>query len=225
LALLTFDNTQVIGVNHSGAFVSPFGLENGVFAGWAAGRYPLMRNRISDGTQSVLVEGAVEDALAAFGHPQLGTVFGPADITSVLAWDVGPNASSAAVTTSLGGTAASVGSTQVRCRRSVCPVPVSCNLAQVQGAAQCTNQVTVFVRPRDVRARDALAPRANRPIRLAVAVANIPAGQTVNVPVRLTKRGKEIVRTSTRRQVRGVIEIRDTIGTVISATPVRIRLR
>ena len=234
LSLFTFDNREVFGVRHSGAFGPQFGLQNSVFAGWAGGEFPLMRSRITGAGQSVRVQGVISDDLPLFTHPQLGTVFGPRDITSVLSWDVDPNASSAEIITTLGGEEVALppviplpvspASTPIRCKRAACPVSVTCNLPAAEGV-MCTNQIDLFVRVRDVRSSDKTPVRAPRQIRLAAAIANIPGGQTVDVPVRLTRRGKQIVRTSTRRRVRGVIQIRDSIGTVISATPIRIRLR
>lgn len=234
LSLFTFDNEEVFGVRHSGAFSSQFGLQNSVFAGWAGGVFSSMRTRILGGGQSVRVQGVISDGLPFFTHPQLGTVFGPRDITSVLAWDVDPNASSAEIITTLGGEEVALppviplpispASTPIRCRRAACPVSVTCNLPAAEGVL-CTNQINLLVRARDVRSSDNPLVRAPRQITLATAVANIPAGQTVNVRVPLTKRGKKIVRNSTRRRVKGIIQIEDDIGTLISATPVRIRLR
>lgn len=234
LSLFTFDNSEVFGVNHSGAFSSQFGLQNSVFAGWAGGVFPLMRDRISGGGQSVRVQGVISDGLLFFTHPQLGTVFGPRDITSVLAWDVVPSASSAEIISTLGGEDVALppviplpispASTPIRCRRAACPVSLTCNLPAAE-VVMCTNQINLLVRAKDVRSSDNTLVRAPRQIKLAATVANIPGGQQVSVPVRLTRRGKQLVRTSTRSRVRGVIEIRDIIGTVISATPVRIRLR
>ncbi|MGH8589504.1 MAG: hypothetical protein ACREXX_09290 [Gammaproteobacteria bacterium] len=65
-----------------------------------------------------------------------------------------------------------------------------------------------------------------RRIRFAFGVANVPPGDTGNVRLRPTKGGKKIVRTSTRRSLRGVLEIRNAPGTVLlSSTRIRIRLR
>ena len=51
-----------------------------------------------------------------------------------------------------------------------------------------------------------------------------PAGETANARLRLTKQGKKIVRTSTRKRLRGVMEIRNSAG-LVSSTRIRIRLK
>jgi len=194
-----------------------------------------MRDRITGAGQSVRVQGVISDGLPVVTHPQLGTVFGPTDITSMLAWDIDPNASSAEIITTLGGEEVALppvipvpispATTPIRCKRAACPVSVTCNLPAAEGV-MCTNQINLLVRQRDVRSSDNALVRASRQIKLAASVANTPPGQTVNVRVRLTPRGRKIARTSTKRRVRGTIEIRDSIGTtIISATSVRIRLR
>jgi len=71
---------------------------------------------------------------------------------------------------------------------------------------------------------DATSVRAPRMIRFASGVANIPPGGIEDVRLRLTSRGKRIVKMGKRR-LRGVIEIRNTPGDLIDSTPVRIRIR
>jgi hypothetical protein len=62
-------------------------------------------------------------------------------------------------------------------------------------------------------------------IRFASAIANIPSGATKPVRLKLTKRGKDVVSKKKKRRLKGVIEIRNTPGTVIDTTPITIRLR
>lgn len=64
-------------------------------------------------------------------------------------------------------------------------------------------------------------------IRLAAGISNIPPGATADVRLGLTKTGKQVARRLTRRLIRvtGVLEIRNTAGTVINSTQVRIRIR
>ena len=61
-----------------------------------------MRPAIEDGTKSVSPSG-VKNNLLPYGHPDVGASFGPADIVSVLAWDVLGEATSATIVTTLGG--------------------------------------------------------------------------------------------------------------------------
>jgi hypothetical protein len=65
--------------------------------------------------------------------------------------------------------------------------------------------------------------KVRRRLLFASRVANIPAGQTANVRLKLRKAGKQIVQTNTRRRIRGVMEMRNSTGAV-SSTRVRIRL-
>lgn len=102
LELFTVDNLEVYGVSHSGAFDIVSGLENSTFVGWAADIYNQMKPKISGSGQPLSPEGVI-DNLPTFNHSTLGTVFGPRDIVSVLAWDVDKDANSATVVTTLGG--------------------------------------------------------------------------------------------------------------------------
>ena len=122
---------------------------------------------------------------------------------------------------------------QSRCTRSRCDILIKCNVDQALGTP-CTNQIRFFVRERDVRlseasstnqgATEAASTKAPRRIRFAFGVANVPPGETANVRLRLTKRAKQIVRTSTRRRLRGVMEIRNAAGTgIVSSTRITIR--
>ena len=122
---------------------------------------------------------------------------------------------------------------QSRCTRSRCDILIKCNVDQALGTP-CINPIRFFVRERDVRlsaasstnqgATEAASTNAPRRIRFAFGVANVPPGETANVRLKLTKRAKQIVRTSTRRRLRGVMEIRNSAGTV-SSTRIRIRLK
>jgi hypothetical protein len=122
---------------------------------------------------------------------------------------------------------------QSRCTRSRCDILIKCNVDQAL-ETPCINPIRFFVRERDVRlsaasstnqgTTEAASTTAPRRIRFAFGVANVPPGETANVRLRLTKRAKQIVRTSTRRKLRGVMEIRNSVGTV-GSTRIRIRLK
>lgn len=104
LQLYTFDNPRFYGTSHSGALNAAQGLSNATFAGWAANRFDNMRPAITAGTQAVSPTGVIQN-LGSFSDPRLGgaTVYGPADIVSVLSWIVDPNQSTAKIVTTLGG--------------------------------------------------------------------------------------------------------------------------
>ena len=67
-----------------------------------------------------------------------------------------------------------------------------------------------------------LAPKR---IQVAAGTSTIQPGATANVSLKLTKRGKRVRRMVKRSRIKGVLEIRNTFGTLISNTPVKIRIR
>ena len=88
--------------------------------------------------------------------------------------------------------------TRIDCKTVGCRVPVTCNLAQ-----NCTNRLRLLVRARDVRPREATRAKAPRMIRIAAAIANIPPGATKPVRLKLTNRGRNIVRNNKKRRLTG----------------------
>jgi hypothetical protein len=109
LQLFTLDSQEVFGVSHSGALSAGAGpaggLVNARFAGWAADVFDMITERLLGAGQAVSLDGVIM-TLTPTMHPVLGQVYGPADIVSVLAWDVDPTAASATIITTLGGVAA-----------------------------------------------------------------------------------------------------------------------
>jgi hypothetical protein len=89
---------------------------------------------------------------------------------------------------------------------------------------QCINQIEVFafVRRGSDRLSGDTKGRASRRIRFTFATANVPPSGTSNVRLTLTKRGKQIARMGPR-SLRGVVEVRNTPGSVIGSMRVRIR--
>lgn len=102
LELFTIDNDLGFGVSHSGALSEPQGLVNSIVAGWAADEFDNMRPRITGSGQDVSFAGVIQN-LPTATNPFVGSVWGPRDIVSVLAWDVDPDATSATILTTLGG--------------------------------------------------------------------------------------------------------------------------
>jgi len=105
LELFTIDNTEALGVSHTGAQSGAQGLLDATFSGWAACEFDQMRPSISAGTQSVSAGGVMcaDLAAVAINHPVVGASFGPIDVVSVVAWGVDPNATSSTIITTLGG--------------------------------------------------------------------------------------------------------------------------
>ena len=112
---------------------------------------------------------------------------------------------------------------RVRCAGFNCRVLIQCDA--VQGSTEpCNTRVDVFIRAGALRLGEDGAAKARPRIRFAGAVANIPPGGTTNLRLTLTRRGRQIVRTSRRNKLRGVMEIRNSIGPV-QTVRVTIRLR
>ena len=118
---------------------------------------------------------------------------------------------------------AELASTQLTCKNSGCRVPVTCNLAPALGTS-CINRITLLVRAPG-RLSEVVAAKAPRRIKFAGAIASVPPGGTEIVRLRLTPTGRKIIRTSKKRRLTGVMEIRNSAGTAIDRTTVRIRIR
>lgn len=111
---------------------------------------------------------------------------------------------------------------RVRCVGFNCRVLIKCDA--VQGSTEpCNTRVDVFI-PGALRLGEDGAAKARPRIRFAGAIANIPPGGTTNLRLTLTRRGRQIVRTNRRNRLRGVMEIRNSIGPV-QTVRVTIRLR
>jgi hypothetical protein len=107
------------------------------------------------------------------------------------------------------------------CNGSRCLVSLTCNAVGIS----CTAQVTLFASLPRARLSDRPAAQAVRRIRFAAAgVVNVPAGETRTVRLRLTRSGKRIVNSGTRRILSGVLEIRNSPGG-IQNIPIRIRIK
>lgn len=234
LSLFTLDNTEVFGVSQSGAFISAPGFLNASFAGWAVGQYPLMVSRIGGAGQLVSVQGVIDDGLPSFAHPELGTVFGPRDITSVLAWDVDPSAVDAEITSSLDGEPAVVeaqlASTAIPCRGKSCRVLIVCISPDV--AVPCNNRITISARPPRrsgaSRASGHLGDDTSTKARMFAFASgnavNIPQGQAANVKLKLTKKGRQVAQSGTKK-LKGVMSISNVAGFAALRIPIKIKFK
>jgi hypothetical protein len=102
----------------------------------------------------------------------------------------------------------------------VCRITLRCDPAQASGTP-CNSAVHVFVRA-DASRLDG-DPAAPKRVKLASGVAQIDPGQIANVRIGLTKRGRRIVRATTRTTLRGRLQFHNPGGT--HETQVRIKLR
>jgi cysteine-rich repeat protein len=103
LELFTVDDVVPIGVSHTGGMSRASGLANAAFAGWAAGVFNGIAPAIQGAGQPLSLAGVVAENLPPYEHDTVGRAFGPADIVSVLGWDVDPSATTATIITTLGG--------------------------------------------------------------------------------------------------------------------------
>ncbi len=100
--IFTVDGGERIGFSQGGAYLPGSDLVNATYVGWAADDFPLLDAIIQGaGTQYTLAGNIVAANLPAINDPTLGAVFGPNDVTTALAWDLNPNATSSLVTTFL----------------------------------------------------------------------------------------------------------------------------
>jgi hypothetical protein len=98
----TLDGPERVGFSHGGIYQPGSGLVNATFEGWAADQYPELLSAIIGSGTSYSISGNIDTFdLPAFDDPELGEVFGPADVTTAFAWRVNPNATSATITTFL----------------------------------------------------------------------------------------------------------------------------
>jgi hypothetical protein len=96
----TVDPSELVGLAQGGAYSSAQGLSNASFAGWAAGPFGSLRPLIEGTGLAVSPTGnnLIQDV---YIDPILGRVFGPTDVSTALAWDLDPTATSAVLITTL----------------------------------------------------------------------------------------------------------------------------
>ncbi|MGH9197255.1 MAG: hypothetical protein ACRD1T_16140, partial [Acidimicrobiia bacterium] len=100
---------------------------------------------------------------------------------------------------------------------AACRVSVRCNLQETE----CTNPIDIAVRTRALRASDGTLVKASKLIRFAAGATNVPPGETQQLRVKLTKQGKQLVRATKKKRLKGVLGIREIAATT-SNTPVTI---
>ena len=103
--LLTIDQTDNVGVSHAATYNTAQGM---AYIGWAADEFSDLRTRIVNGTQNYAIGGIVDTTslpVIVGGDSRFpgAPAFGPADITSAIAFDLDPNATFASTIFTLGG--------------------------------------------------------------------------------------------------------------------------
>ena len=229
------------GASSSGASYVVFGRNTA-----QTGLFPASLNPSSlDGTNGFRLAGVTADDLSGFAVSNAGDVNGDglADLL-IGAYRADPNGSSSGASYVVFGgpppsppppppppppsppveAALTNPAVAIPCTGSRCNVRISCNLAESSGTP-CTNRIRLFVRAAAARlSGDGLA-KAQRRIRFAFGIANVPPAQTATVKLRLTKKGKDILEKKRGKKLKGVLEIRNAPGTALTNTSIRIRLR
>jgi hypothetical protein len=100
--IYTVDGAERFGFSQAGIYTPGPGLQNATYAGWTADQFPALNTAIlGPGTQYTIAGNINTTALPQSNDPALGTIFGPNDVTTALAWDFDPNATTATITTFL----------------------------------------------------------------------------------------------------------------------------
>lgn len=108
--LLTLDNADRVGFAQGGVYTTGAGLQNAKYIGFMADKAPDLRTALLAGSLNTFgiqanATGAAQNVdvvdLPATADRALGNVFGTGDVTSAMAWDISPNATTSTVTTFL----------------------------------------------------------------------------------------------------------------------------
>lgn len=104
--LATLDNTERIGFSQGGIYTAGPGLQNATYVGFMADQYSDLQNLINAGNANAFAitpSGTNIDLvdLPLTPDPVLGNIYGLNDITTALAWQVDPAASTSQMTTFL----------------------------------------------------------------------------------------------------------------------------
>ncbi len=95
----TLDGPQRVGFAQGGIYQPGAGLTNATFTGWASDQYQDLQDAITGPGTSYTVAGNINlTNEPASTDPQLGTIYGPNDITTAFAWTVNPTATTATIT-------------------------------------------------------------------------------------------------------------------------------
>ncbi|WP_145253363.1 Ig-like domain-containing protein [Planctomycetes bacterium Pan216] len=98
----TLDNPERVGFSQGGIYSDGTQQVNANYDGWAADSFSNLRSDITGGGTTYTIDGNINTTnLPPFDDPDLGTVYGPADITTAFAWSVDETANTATVTTFL----------------------------------------------------------------------------------------------------------------------------
>jgi hypothetical protein len=98
LKLFTLDDAERFGFAQSGETQPSAGLSGATFVGWAADEFMDLRNAITGAGENYTPAGNVDlGDLTPFVDPDLGAVFGLADVTTAMAWDLDATGTAAVI--------------------------------------------------------------------------------------------------------------------------------
>jgi hypothetical protein len=99
--VFTLDGPERVGFAQSGVYTpTPGLLENATWDGWAADEYSDLKSAIAGAGTTYSLAGNIDTTDLPQGtDPELGTIYGPGDITTAFAWTVNPQATSATIST------------------------------------------------------------------------------------------------------------------------------
>ncbi|MHB8969228.1 MAG: choice-of-anchor L domain-containing protein [Pirellulaceae bacterium] len=100
--VFTLDGPQRVGFSQGGYLESGTNLVGATFDGWAADEYPDLRSAILGAGTAYSLNGNIDTTdLTPFNDPELGNIYGLADVTTAFAWSVNPVATQSKITTLL----------------------------------------------------------------------------------------------------------------------------
>lgn len=98
----TIDSEERFGFSHGGIYQPGVDLQNATYSGWAADQFRDLANAIEGNGTNYSLPGNINlTNLPPINDPVVGQVYGLADVTTALAWQTDPNATSARITSFL----------------------------------------------------------------------------------------------------------------------------
>jgi hypothetical protein len=96
---ISLDNQERVGFGHGGIYEPGPDLVNATYDGWVADLWPVLQSAIMGPGAAYSPAGTIN--LPALSDPELGTVYGPGDLSTAFAWSVNPLQTTATVTSFL----------------------------------------------------------------------------------------------------------------------------
>ena len=98
----TLDNAERIGFSQGGIYTAGPGLENATYDGFAADKFSDLISAITGAGTTYSVNGNIDTTdLTPINDPELGQIYGLADVTTAFAWSVDASANRAVITSFL----------------------------------------------------------------------------------------------------------------------------